>query len=199
MEQAQVRLSNHIKTSMYKSYVLPVATRCNARCTFCATIQYHPRVQREMMQIDGLDRTLAALTRAGVTRFEVTGGGEPTLHPKLYEILSKLRDSGGRFIKLYTNALRLRPGLEIDQLNISRASFDEHRNQAIMRMVSGSPNLRDVVEQARAWGYENIRLSVPMVRGGVDSLSSAAEFLSEVTRVGGWSGLPPFVSGDASS
>ncbi|WP_413799872.1 radical SAM protein [Streptomyces iranensis] len=175
------RLRKHISGSLEKCYVVPVAVRCNARCVFCATLEYRPNASTELMDEQGVEQRVAMLVEAGATRFEVTGGGEPTLHPRLSSILHTIRSAGGQYIKLYTNASRLPPRLDIDQLNVSRAHFDPDKNQAIMHLAGGSKSLEELIARARRGGYGFIRLSVPLIRGGIDSLTAAAAFLERLT------------------
>lgn len=174
---ANERLRTHISGSFQKCYVLPIATRCNARCVFCATTEYHPAVSSEVMEISNLGSVLDTLMDGGASRFEVTGGGEPTIHPALAQIIAMIRSRGARLIKLYTNGVRLKPGLEIDQLNISRASLNDEKNNAIMRFTGSVPTFGEIVDRARRAGYTEIRASVPLIKGGVDSEPAARELL----------------------
>jgi len=170
-------LASHLAESSRKCYIVPVAMRCNARCTFCATHEYKPRAQTEFMDAQGVESRISRLVAAGAVRFEVTGGGEPTLHSDLGSIICSIRRAGGQYIKLYTNCSRLPGGLAVDELNISRAHFDPDRNQKIMHIAGGSESLAATVTRARGGGYRNIRLSVPLVHGGIDSPEEASAFV----------------------
>jgi MoaA/NifB/PqqE/SkfB family radical SAM enzyme len=130
------------------------------------------------MSLDGLSSVLTTLVREGVDRFEITGGGEPTLHPALSTIVKNVRQCGASRIKLYTNGVRLIEGLDIDQLNISRVSLNEDKNDAIMRFVGRHRTTSEIVHRARQWGYKEIRLSVPLIRGGVDSEVEAKKLVN---------------------
>jgi molybdenum cofactor biosynthesis enzyme MoaA len=180
-KEATVRLSHYASLALRKCYVLPVAKACNASCVFCATSVYDPSPMRGVMRLNGLRHAIARLSRAGVNRYEVTGGGEPTLHPHLVDVLSCIRDaSRGGYIKLYSNGERLVDGTAVDELNVSRCALDIDANQLLMRLHRGSPRLDDLVKAARRLQYKRIRLSVPIIRGGVDCLPKAAEFLTRV-------------------
>lgn len=173
-------LRSQVSDSLQKCYILPISSRCNARCTFCATKEYRPAIKKQVMPVTGLAEVIGALIQAGSSRFEVTGGGEPTLHSQLADIIALVRERGASMIKLYTNGLRLGAGLDIDQLNISRASFNESTNNSIMRFVGGTLTFEEIVQRARGWGYREIRASVPLIKGAVDSPCKAQEFVHAV-------------------
>ncbi|MFE9188394.1 radical SAM protein [Micromonospora sp. NPDC007208] len=169
-------LSEYVEAALGKCYVIPVAKVCNAACVFCATEVYNPKNEIEVMDESNLAPIASTLVSAGVTRFEVTGGGEPTLHPRLAGILASLQGTGA-MIKLYSNGARLPVGTHVDELNISRCSIDPEQNQQLMRLRQGSEDIRVVVGRARDHGFRRIRLSVPIIRGGVETLPDALSFM----------------------
>lgn len=174
----QMPLREYVRLAANKCYLVPVAKVCNAACIFCATDEYRPEVDREFMLLAGLDAITERLYGAGVRRFEVTGGGEPTLHPQLSSILACIGRLPDAYIKLYTNGSRPIESCHVSELNISRCVVDADKNQKLMRIKGGSPLLPDAVIEARRMGYRRIRLSVPLISGGVESLSDAVEFVN---------------------
>jgi MoaA/NifB/PqqE/SkfB family radical SAM enzyme len=171
-------LKNYVSLCNRKCYVIPVASACNARCSFCATESYSPKSERELMSLSSnLLKVTHLLYQAGVRRFEVTGGGEPTLHPKLEKIVYAIRVLGQVSVKLYTNAAKLPPNFGFDELNISRVSLDSSINQKIMRITRGTENIWKTVEKARRLGYSRIRISVPIMVGAVSTLPQAIQFV----------------------
>jgi molybdenum cofactor biosynthesis enzyme MoaA len=131
-----------------------------------------------------LPGALQALFDAGVRRYEVTGGGEPTLHPQIASILRAVRLLGQQVqLKLYTNATNLPSGQGIDETNISRCALEPERNARIMRYRDGSsPSVEQSIEQARQLGHRRVRLSVPVMRGGVEGLEDARRFVRATRR-----------------
>lgn len=169
-----ISLEYHVAAASRKCYVIPVARACNARCTFCATETYAPETDIEVLPLVGLQSVVERLIAYGVNSFEITGGGEPTLHHKLTEIIEIIRCFGAVKIKMYTNGIRLPSNPGIDELNISRASSDEMANQIIMKLSWKMPEtISETIARARRLGYKRVRLSVPLVKGGVSSLDSA--------------------------
>ncbi len=176
------KLLAYVSQSLHKAYVIPVAKVCNARCVFCATDVYDPRADNEMMPPVGLGEVAELLTSMGVARFEVTGGGEPTLHPNLVTLIAQLRlANSAAQIKLYTNGARWKSIPLVDEVNISRVAWDPDQNQRVMKIRGGSPDLTVLIPRLRALGVQRIRLSTPIIRGGVTS-ATRAENMLEMTR-----------------
>jgi MoaA/NifB/PqqE/SkfB family radical SAM enzyme len=172
------QLKAYVDIAGRKAYLIPVKKACNARCWFCATSVYNPRASEEMLATTRLPQVLELLDIGGVERIEVTGGGEPTLHADLAGICRLVTEYLPESkIKLYTNAARARDIPLVDEVNVSRVSWDSETNQRIMGIAGGSPDLKEVARIVRACGTERLRLSVPLMRGGVedwDSLQSMA-------------------------
>ncbi len=80
-----------------------VTDACNAHCVFCA--QHVPRMTPDLGDDRVLGRLMALLEReqpAGV----ILGGGEPTLHRLLPEVIRRIRATGATAL-LHTNGFRL--------------------------------------------------------------------------------------------
>ena len=76
---------------------LPIAPTCNFRCTFCDRVW--PEAEVPVDQV--LEQ--APMSELGGLR-AVLGGGEPTLHPQLPQIIEGLRARGVRKLSIRTNA-----------------------------------------------------------------------------------------------
>jgi molybdenum cofactor biosynthesis enzyme MoaA len=182
------------------------AQACNARCPFCveelrpASRGIELAVQKTVEQDDS--RYFAKLARVlDILRpldpsVSVTGG-EPSLDPRLPAILRTLADRDGRKRTVTTNGsglLEERDGRAVidwvtatgvQHLNISRAHPDQDRNAALMQLAGGlsPPQLREVVEQARAGGTR-VRLSCVLVRDAIDSLDGIRRYLDFAAALG---------------
>lgn len=164
-----------VRQAAEKLYIVPVATACNAACIFCATTTYAPPAKPEMAAVERVLASAGVAADLGVNRFEITGGGEPSLHPRLGFLIGELRRRHpASRIKIYTNGSRVGQYLRyVDDVVISRCAVDPAENQRLMRIVGGSPKLSLMVESIRAVTDARIRLSVPLVRGGVDTAHRA--------------------------
>ena len=177
-------LKQHINNCVQKCYIVPVARACNAKCIFCVTSSYRPSQEESYMRIDkNIHSIIDTLYEGGVRFFEITGGGEPTLHPDLELLTNLLSVKHNVSIKLYTNASNLPKAMSINELNISRCTVDPDTNQTLMNISSGSPPLKQLIQCARKSGYRNIRLSVPILKGGVQSIIDAQNLIKSASEL----------------
>ncbi|RUL75421.1 radical SAM protein [Dyella choica] len=180
---------------------LPVASACQARCTFCfskASIshdQVHAKPDWRMIE-DWLD---LAATR-GAERAVITGGGEPTLLPA--NSLQKLITfCGQRFDKvvLITNAHQLARLPEAERsrhlralydaglrvLAISRHHFDAARNERLMGLHTPVEAVIHTWREHRArWPLLRLRLICVLQRSGVENQIEIERYLSWASRLG---------------
>jgi MoaA/NifB/PqqE/SkfB family radical SAM enzyme len=82
---------------------ISVTDRCNLCCKGCWVTQADPP---RTMQPEVLDRIVSSARRHGTTFFGLLGG-EPLLHPGLFDIIGKHRDA---YFQLFTNGLLLDDG-----------------------------------------------------------------------------------------
>lgn len=164
---------------MKKCYILPTTSLCNANCEFCIAGEMNFSFRNNFLKID--DKFIANiqyLKSIGVKTIEITGGGEPFLNKNLPEIISVIRtylkDS---YIKIYTNGYTLHPIPIINEINISRAHWDESLNQTIMH-IKKRVNLKKVVQYFSQYKSDKIRLSTPFLKGYIDSVSKIEYLLN---------------------
>jgi len=160
----------------HRCYVYPVKEVCNADCDFCFVKELKSPVflsQPEMLSLKALVAVAHNLNVHGITEVEITGGGEPMLHPRLQEVIDLV--GRGRKVKLYTNGMRLRPLSGIDELNISRCHWDTARNNEIYH-TRRPTDLGDVLRYYRPL-VGSIRVQVVLLRGYVDSPETMLEFV----------------------
>lgn len=123
-----------------KAYLIPVKKLCNAKCSFCITNFYNPKGQ-EFIDINKTNFP------KGIKKIEITGGGEPTLHPNLNNIIEKCVKIAPT--TMYTNgALLTKKFLEknyninkLSELSISIAHNNPETNNKIMGV---NPNLKEI-------------------------------------------------------
>lgn len=110
-----------------KLYVIPTENLCNARCAFCITKYRHYK-----NNFLNLDRLKEILSKNNFEKIEITGGGEPSLHPKINSILDVCTQKCPT--QIYTNGhliLSSKPK-NLIYICLSRAHYDDDRNQQIM-------------------------------------------------------------------
>ena len=110
-----------------KLYVLPVESACDAHCSFCIT-KFRKVARKQLLVIEDLRE---ALEKVAVEKIEITGGGEPTLHPQLETIIALC--AGKARTQLYTHGAHLRGNVGLlESLCVSRAHYDDAENERIM-------------------------------------------------------------------
>jgi MoaA/NifB/PqqE/SkfB family radical SAM enzyme len=85
--------------------IINLTYRCNNHCRFCAV----GNRLKEDLSLDYVTEVLERYRREGVSQLDLDGG-EPTLHPGLFEIVVKARQLGFRPITITTNGRRLAYG-----------------------------------------------------------------------------------------
>lgn len=139
-----------------KTVVLCTTRKCNNRCTFCAT--------GTGAQVDGdYGRQRELLTehrRLGATRLELEGG-EPTLHPQLFELIGFARSIGYDPVTLTTNGRRaFYPGYarQLAMSGAARIRFSLHGpSPAIHGENVGVPEAFDQTVE----GIRNVKRAAP--------------------------------------
>src|SRR5271157_2518449 len=83
--------------SMVKSVNWHITTRCNYHCKFC----FIQHLDEEITDISTIESTLVSLKEIGVEKITFAGG-EPLLHPRIYNFTRLARDLGFT-VSLQTN------------------------------------------------------------------------------------------------
>ena len=146
---------------------LSLTERCNLACTYCVPA-HHEELPSNWMSDDEIVALVEALQPLGLRRVRLTGG-EPTLRPRLPELVRRLAGLDLVDLSLTTNATRLsalavalrEAGLH--RLNISLDTLDPAR----FRALSGG-DLDTVlagIDAATAAGFTSGKLNVVALDG----------------------------------
>ena len=168
---------------MDKCYVIPVQKKCNADCLFCISkTRDYDKEEEILIPNDKFINTLHLLAKRGVNRFEITGGGEPFLNPFLEEIILLIRSiKPSAYIKLYTNGNILKPVHGIDELNISVVHYDSIVNNEFMHSKNNISLDEKLTFFRNNMKNVKIRLSIPLIKGGIDSASKLDSFINKTS------------------
>ncbi|WP_232247236.1 radical SAM protein [Kitasatospora azatica] len=181
--------------------ILPVASACQARCSFCfsaASISSDQALARVPWDVVGvwLERARAA----GAERAVITGGGEPTLIP-FEQQLRLVSACSAAFPKvvLITNAHTLAKGQHADRagrlaalsaaglsvLAVSRHHQDDAVSERLMMLRTPVSSVVDTwrVERDR-WPGLRMRLICVLQHGGVADAAGVADYLSWAAALG---------------
>ena len=120
---------------VYPTYV------CNQNCLWCEYAEDN-RIHHNMMPAERLRKLIWDLKDLGVRGVEFCGGGEPTLHPVLPELIREMK-AGGVSVGLLTNGTMLRGELAsatVDCISYVRVGFDSARPETFNKVKR--PNSR---------------------------------------------------------
>jgi organic radical activating enzyme len=76
---------------------------CNLTCSFCC---FANRTMKEMLTLSQMQKAIDSFVELGATGMELTGGGEPTLHPDFDKVVNYAYDKGLK-IGVVTNGTRI--------------------------------------------------------------------------------------------
>lgn len=188
---------------------LEITHFCNLKCTFCeshGSLLPAPVTQRRAytggrrtMDLDTIRRLARSLSRVGVEWVELSGKGDPIVHPELAAIVGLVKDAGLR-CSMFTNGTVSRPGLAeqliakgLDRLNLSlnaasrevyaRTTGRDLYDKAI-EFVSSVLALRQNRGSDRPW----VRLTFVVCKDNVADMERSVELCRELgADEGGWS------------
>lgn len=188
------------------NFSIHITDKCNADCAFCiAHLRYlndgNTYVKPELESFDKylatLDKALKAVSAVSPS-ISITGG-EPTVSPKIGQIIDVLIANNVRKKTITTNASGLHYKLdggktvfeklvdyELDYLNISRAHWDEDKNALLMTMnkkLASNGFLKEIFQEARKAGLKT-RLSCALLKDGVNSLETILKYTQWAQEIG---------------
>ncbi|GAA1228924.1 hypothetical protein GCM10009665_19230 [Kitasatospora nipponensis] len=181
--------------------VLPVASACQARCSFCfsaASISSDQAPAR--VPWDAVAHWLERAKAAGAERAVITGGGEPTLIP-FDQQLRLVSACAAAFPKvvLITNAHTLAKGRHADRadrlaalsgaglsvLAVSRHHQDDAVSERLMMLRTPVGSVVDTWRAERdRWPGLRMRLICVLQHGGVADATGVADYLSWAAALG---------------
>jgi radical SAM protein with 4Fe4S-binding SPASM domain len=170
-----------------KQIEFEMTNHCNARCVFCPRRDTRPKGYIDLKVIKA---GISLAKAAAIKGFKISGFGEPTLHPKLIEYLSWIRQEiPDAVIMLITNAALLKPELfeelarvPINRINISFNGYDKESYEAQMRGLDFEKVMGNLKYMAKANGNRiNIQF-VPILSKafGKDEIEKMKHFLKRI-------------------
>lgn len=125
--------------SLNKRVCWEITTDCNLRCAFCHRYDF----DNHFYNTDNLDQTILLLKEKKITNV-IISGGEPLLHPQLFEIMDALK-SNGFDLDLCTNGTIVNETIllslkkYLSEISISIDSYSSARHDS-MRSTKGCFN-----------------------------------------------------------
>ncbi|MFF7394708.1 radical SAM protein [Streptomyces scabiei] len=194
-------LHRYVDTRPRSVSILPVASACQARCSFCfssASISSDQAPAR--VPWDAVALWLERARAAGAERAVITGGGEPTLIPFEQQVrLVSACSAAFPKVVLITNAHTLAKAEDADRagrlaalssaglsvLAVSRHHHDDTANERLMMLRTPVSSVIDTwrVERGR-WPGLRMRLICVLQHGGVADEAGVADYLSWAAALG---------------
>ena len=150
---------------------------CNLRCSFCTNRNKPLFDPMSKWDVEDIYRTAISLRNIGVKAIELTGGGEPTLHPAFEEIVTMLSSLNFE-LGLITNGTRLNAIADLAPKFLwMRVSLDAARDSTY-RLLKGKsmPDLSCVKEL----NCRTVGASFIIVEENVDEIGEFALFAREL-------------------
>lgn len=157
---------------MRRLYLVPVKDLCNASCSFCYMKEKDKDLSRpNFISVKELSKSLKSIDNK-FDEVEITGGGDPILHPEINKIINLFPD---KYSKMYTNGFKLKEIDNLNEINISRVHPDSKINNKFYN--SRVHNELDKVLDFYRSRVDKIRMQTILLRGAIDSEDKALEFI----------------------
>ena len=182
IEEYKKQLLNLInKLLTPKCYIIPTQKYCNCNCTFCISKTRNYDKKEEFLSVDDkFIENIYTLKKHNITRFEITGGGEPFLNKNLDEIVLTIkRIIPESHIKLYTNGNILKKISKVDEIDISIVSDNLDINNKFM-----NGNNIELMDKIKFFKDNNtkLRLSIPLINGGIDTKEKLKKLIEKTDK-----------------
>ncbi len=152
---------------------LSITDRCNFRCVYCMDPDVRFADPRSLMSVDEMARVVRACVNLGVRHVRLTGG-EPTVHPKLTQIIEAITAIGVEDLAMTTNGSLCTPELmrEWKQAGLKRLTFSLDAVTAEVfdamtrdREKAGASRVVQAIRDAMAEGLGPVKVNAVVMRG----------------------------------
>lgn len=150
---------------------MSITDRCNFRCVYCMEPDVRFAPPESLLTVDEIVRVAAIGESLGVRKIRLTGG-EPTLHPRLAEIITGLAGATDVEIALITNAsllsrdsLRAWKNAGLARLTISIDSLRPDRFARLTRSTSSPAQVIEGVQMSLDERLTPVKLNAVLIRG----------------------------------
>jgi cyclic pyranopterin phosphate synthase len=171
---ASVRLTRRMTDShgrTIRDLRISITDRCNFRCVYCMEPDVRFAPSETLLTVDEIVRVAAIGESLGVRKIRLTGG-EPTLHPRLADIITGLAGATDVEVALITNAsllsrdsLRAWKDAGLARLTISIDSLRPDRFARLTRSTSSPAEVIEGVQMSLDEGLTPVKLNAVLIRG----------------------------------
>ncbi len=150
---------------------LSITDRCNFRCVYCMEPDVRFMDRDELLSVDEIARVARACVALGVTKIRITGG-EPTVHPRLTDIIRSLAALDIPDLSMTTNGALVDDAhcaawseAGLSRLTISLDSLRPERFERLTRSRCTPARVVEAIRAAIRAGLEPVRVNAVVVRG----------------------------------
>ena len=165
---------------------LSVTDRCNFRCVYCMDPDFRYMPKQQLLTLEEYLAVVRICLGLGFHKIRITGG-EPTLYPRINELIAELGRMKVPDLAITTNGSLLE-SMPLDQwrrnglhrITLSLDSLRAERVQAITRTSSTAESVIRAIKLAHAAGFKPIKVNAVVMRGvNDDEIADFADFALE--------------------
>jgi cyclic pyranopterin phosphate synthase len=157
-----------------KKLRISVTDRCNMRCVYCMPDNNTSWFEQDnILNYDQIIRLVTIFTKFGVEKIKITGG-EPTVRPKIEDIVKSLANLDGiKSISMTTNGILLQDKVKrlkqsgLESVNISLDTFNSARFKSITGIENGLNKVLESIFAAKSVGI-HVKLNTVIMRNWND-------------------------------
>ncbi|MGN6348105.1 MAG: GTP 3',8-cyclase MoaA [Candidatus Nitrosocosmicus sp.] len=157
-----------------KKLRISVTDRCNMRCVYCMPDKNNIWIEKDnILDFDQITHLVNIFASLGIEKIKITGG-EPTVRPKLENLVKSLSHIKGiKSISMTTNGLLLEEKIKdlvdsgLNSINISLDTFDSKKFKSITGVKGGLVKVLDSIKMANSLGLK-VKINTVIIRGWND-------------------------------
>jgi len=182
MEDSYGRIAKKLRIS--------VTDRCNMQCVYCMPYNNTNWLeQNTLLSYEQIVHLVNIFAKFGIEKIKITGG-EPTVRPKIEELVKSLSNIDGiKSISMTTNGLLLKDKVKklkdsgLNSITISLDTFNQKRFKAITGIEGGLTKVLDSIDAAKTAGLQ-VKINVVIMRGwNEEEIVHFAQFSRETNTI----------------
>ncbi len=173
-----------------KKLRISVTDRCNMRCIYCMPYNNTTWFEQDnLLSYEQIVHIASIFAKFGIEKIKITGG-EPTVRPKIEDLIHALSNIDGiKSISMTTNGLLLKDKVKklkesgLQNVNISLDTFNQERFKSMTGIDGGLTKVLDSINAAKTAGLQ-VKINAVIMRGwNEDEIVHFAHFSRETDTI----------------
>ncbi|MDQ6723363.1 MAG: GTP 3',8-cyclase MoaA [Thermoproteota archaeon] len=173
-----------------KKLRISVTDRCNMRCVYCMPYNNTTWFEQDnLLSYEQIVHIASIFANLGIEKIKITGG-EPTVRPKIEDLVNSLSNINGiKSISMTTNGLLLKDKVKrlkesgLQSVNVSLDTFDQKRFKSMTGITGGLNKVLDSISAANSVGLQ-VKINTVIMRGwNEDEIIRFAQFSRETGNI----------------